>query len=74
MLSLKHFRSLRSSLRSLIYLFWIYSFVSRAIAVFSQRYIFELFDSVKLNNVAAMANFTGIMIGFCISISCSASR
>ncbi len=66
MLSLKHFQSLRSSLRSLIYLFWIYSFVSRAIAVFSQLYIFELFDSVQLNIVAAMANFTGIMIGFCI--------
>jgi hypothetical protein len=65
-LSLKHFRSLRSSLQSLIYLFWIYSFVSRAISVFSQLYIFELFDSVQLNIVAAMANFTGVMIGFCI--------
>ena len=66
MLSLAQFRSLRPSLRSLIYLFWIYSFVSRAVVVFSQIYIYQMFDSVQLTIVASMANFTGIMIGFCI--------
>ena len=66
MLSLAHFRSQRRSLRSLIYLFWIYDFVSMAVAAFSQIYIYEMFNSVRLNIIAAIANITGIMIGFCI--------
>ena len=66
MLSLAHFRLQRRTLRSLIYLFWIYCFVSRAVGIFSQIYIYEMFNSVQLNIVAAIANFTGIMIGFCI--------
>ncbi|HWJ18227.1 MAG TPA: MFS transporter [Geobacterales bacterium] len=66
MLSLAHFRLQRRALRSLIYLFWIYSFVSRAVGIFSQIYIYELFNSVQLNIIAAIVTFTGIMIGFCI--------
>ncbi len=66
MLSLAQFRSLRNPLRPLIYLFWIYSFVNRAVTVFTQIYIYQMFDSVQLNIVAAMSDFTGIMIGFCI--------
>ena len=66
MLSLAHFRSQPRSLRSLIYLSWIYSFVSRAVGAFSQIYIYELFNSVKLAIIAGIAAFTGIMVGFCI--------
>jgi hypothetical protein len=66
MLSLVHFRSMRRSLRSLIYLFWIYSFVTRAVTAFAQIYIFQVFDSVELTIVATIANITGIMIGFCV--------
>lgn len=66
MLSLAHFKSQRRLLRSLIYLFWLYTFVSRAVGAFSQIYIYEMFGSVKLNIIASIANFTGIMIGFCI--------
>lgn len=66
MLSMAHFRLQRRSLRSLIYLFWIYSFVSRAIGAFSQIYIYETFNSVQLNIIASIVTFTGIMIGFCI--------
>jgi len=66
MLSLAHFRLQRRALRSLIYLFWIYSFVSRAVGSFSQIYIYEMFSSVQLNIIAAIVTFTGIMIGFCI--------
>ncbi len=66
MLSLAHFRSQRRSLRSLIYLFWIYSFVTRAVNAFSQIYIYELFESVQTAIVASIVNFTGIMIGFSI--------
>jgi MFS family permease len=66
MLSLAHFRLQRRSLPSLIYLFWIYSFVSRAVGAFSQIYIYELFNSVQLAIIAGIVTFTGIMIGFCI--------
>ncbi len=66
MLSLAHFRSQRRSLRSLIYLFWIYSFVGRAVSAFSQIYIYETFNSVELNIVAAIVEFTGVMVGFSI--------
>ena len=66
MLSLALFWSLRLPVRSLIFLFWVYSFVHRSVNVFAQIYIYRMFDSVPLNVIAAMANFTGIMIGFCI--------
>jgi len=66
MLSLAQFWSMRRRLRSLVLLFWVYSFVSRAVGAFSQIYIYKMFDSVQLNIVAAMASFTGIMIGFCV--------
>ena len=57
---------MRTQLRSLIFLFWVYSFVSRAVSAFSQIYIYQMFDSVQLNIIASMASFTGIMIGFSI--------
>jgi hypothetical protein len=57
---------MRRQLRSLVFLFWVYSFVSRAVSTFSQIYIYQMFDSVQLNIIAAMAMFTGIMIGFCV--------
>ena len=57
---------MRTQLRSLIFLFWVYSFVSRAVSAFSQIYIYQMFDSVRLNIIASMATFTGIMIGFSI--------
>ncbi len=59
---------------SLIYLFWIYSFVSRAVTAFSQIYIYEMFGSVQLNIIAAIVFFTGIMIGFCIYGACGGRR
>ncbi len=66
MLSLAQFWSMRSRLRSLVFLFWGYSFVSRTVGAFSAIYIYKLFGSVQLNVVAAMASFTGVMIGFCV--------
>jgi hypothetical protein len=66
MLSLVQFWSLRRPIRSLIFLFWVYSFVSRAVGALSQIYIYQKFDSVPLNIIATMCNFTGIMAGFCI--------
>jgi hypothetical protein len=66
MLSLAHFRSMRPQLQSLVFLFWVYSFVNRAVSSFSQIYIYKIFDSVQLSVIASMASFTGIFIGFCI--------
>jgi hypothetical protein len=66
MLSFAQFRSMRRQLQALVFLFWVYSFVNRAVATFSQIYIYQMFNSVQLNIIASMASFTGIMIGFCV--------
>ena len=66
MLSIAHFWSMRRPVRSLVYLFWIYSFVIRAVTAFTQIYIYQVFTSVELNIVASIAMFTGCMIGFCV--------
>jgi hypothetical protein len=66
MLSIAHFRSMRRPVRSLVYLFWIYSFVSGAVTAFTQIYIYQAFTSVEMNIVAGIAMFTGCMIGFCV--------
>ena len=66
MLSIAHFWSMRRPVRSLVYLFWIYSFVSRAVTAFTQIYIYQVFSSVELNIVAGIAMFAGCMIGFCV--------
>ena len=66
MLSIAHFWSMRRPVRSLVYLFWIYSFVTRAVTAFTQIYIYQVFTSVELNIVASIAMFTGCMIGFCV--------
>ncbi len=65
MLSIAQFLSLRTPMRALIFLFWIYSFVGSAVGVFIHIYLYVLFDSVRLNIVFALLGFAGIMIGFC---------
>ena len=74
MLSIAHFWSMRRPVRSLVYLFWIYSFVSRAVTAFTQIYIYQVFSSVELNIVAGIAMFTGCMIGFCVYGAIAAQR
>jgi MFS family permease len=66
MLSFKQFFAMRPVMRALVYLYWIQSFVGSAVSVFAQIYLYQLFGSVQLNVVAALLNYTGIMIGFCI--------
>jgi MFS family permease len=66
MISVFHLRAMRPAMRSLVFLYWIYSFVGSAIGVFLQVYLYELFSSVRLNIIAALISFTGIMIGFCV--------
>jgi len=57
---------LRTPVRSLIYLYWIYSFTSSLVVIFIQIVIFKMFLSVPVNIVAVMFTFTGTMIGFCL--------
>jgi hypothetical protein len=66
MLSVRQFLSMRSPLRALVFLFWVYEFVSQTVGVFTQIYVYRLFNSVSLNIIATMVTFTGIMIGFCV--------
>jgi hypothetical protein len=66
MLPIAHFWSMRRPVRSLLYLFWISGFVSGAVTVSTQIYIYQVFNSVEVNIVAGIAMFTGCMIGFCV--------
>lgn len=66
MLSIQQFLSMRSPIRALVFLFWVYEFVGRTVGVFTQIYVYRLFNDVSMNIIATMANFTGIMIGFCV--------
>lgn len=56
---------MRPPIRALVFLFWIYAFVANAVGVFMQIYVYQLFNSVPLNIVAAMISLTGLMLGFC---------
>ncbi len=66
MLSLRQFRAMRAPVRALVYLFWIYTFVGAVVSVFTQIYIYQLFNSVSFNIITTMIMFTGLMVGFCI--------
>jgi YQGE family putative transporter len=58
-------RSLRSSLRSLIGIYWTYIFVTGLTAVFTQVFLYSRFESLQLNVVATMVFYTGCMLSFC---------
>lgn len=58
-------QSLRTPVRSLLYLFWIYVFTSSLATIFVQIAIFKMFSSLQVNIISAMFTFTGIMVGFC---------
>src|SRR3989338_8329860 len=62
----RDFASQRQPVRSLIFLIWIYAFTNSLVSVFSQLYLYQKFTSLPLNIIATMAQFTGIMIGFCV--------
>lgn len=59
-------QTLRTPVRSLLYLFWIYAFTGSLATTFIQIAIFRMFSSVEVNIVSAMLAFTGVMVGFCI--------
>lgn len=57
---------MRPSLRSLIFLYWIYAFAGGLIGVFTQIYLYQKFTSLSLNVIATMVFYTGIMVGFTV--------
>ncbi len=64
--TLTQFRSLRPPVRSLVLLYWIYTFTSSLTWVFTQIFLYSRFQSLTLNTVSSLLLFTGIMVGFCV--------
>ena len=60
----QQFKSLRPSVRSLVYLYWISAFTNSTVGVFTQIFLYQKFTSLALNITAAMVLYTGIMLGF----------
>lgn len=63
---LVRFRALRTPVRSLVYLFWIYAFSGSLLSAFTQIFLYQRFADVRLNVIATMLFFTGIVTGFFI--------
>lgn len=61
---LARFRALRTPVRSLVYLFWIYAFSGSLLSAFTQIFLYQRFVDVRLNIIATMLFFTGIVVGF----------
>ena len=59
-----HFKELRSPVRAMVYLHWIYSFVGALTGVFVQIYLYQRFGSVFFNVIAQAILFAGIALGF----------
>lgn len=62
----RQFRAMRPSVRALVFLFWIYDFANGMVSVFVQIYLYQKFTSVETNILATLAQYAGIMAGFCI--------
>lgn len=63
---LAHFRELRPPVKAMVYLAWIYSFVSALTSMFVQIFLYERFGSVTFNIVGMMLYFTGCAVGFSV--------
>jgi len=64
--TIANFQKLRRPVRSLVFLFWIYSFTGALIGVFTQIFLYQRFADITLNVYATQVFFTGIMVGFVI--------
>ena len=61
---LAHFHALRPPVKAMVYLAWIYSFVSALTSIFVQIFLYQRFGSVTFNIVAMMLYFAGCAVGF----------
>lgn len=59
-------RVLRPPLRSLVFLYWIFTFTSSLVGIFIQLFLFKQFGNITFNVLALMVWFTGIMVGFVV--------
>ncbi len=62
----QQYLAMRPSVRSLVFLYWIYAFVGGMVGVFTQLFLYQRFTSISLNVAATVVFYTGIMLGFCI--------
>ena len=62
----KRLHAMRPAVRSLVLLYWIYSFASSMVGVFTQIFLYQRFNSIALNITAAIVIYTGTMVGFCV--------
>lgn len=61
---LAHFHALRPPVKAMVYLAWLYSFVSALTSMFVQIFLYQRFDSVTFNIVGMMLYFAGCAVGF----------
>lgn len=59
-----NFKELRPPVKAMVYLAWIYSFVSALTGMFVQIFLYQRFGSVTFNIVGMMLYFTGCAVGF----------
>lgn len=64
--TLSRFKIMRSPVRALLGVYWVYSFTGGLIGAFTQIFLYDQFTSVSLNIVATVIFYTGIMLGFCV--------
>ena len=60
------FQMMRTPVRSLVFLFWVYEFAYSLVSVFVQVFLYQKFTDLSFNIIATMFLYTGIMVGFCI--------
>ncbi len=63
---LNNFQTLRPPVKAMVYLFWIYVFVSSLTGLFVQLFVYSTFQSIAVNVIALAVDFFGIMLGFCV--------
>lgn len=62
--TIAQYRGLRSSVKAMLYLHWVYTFVGSMTEVFVNIYLYKHFESVLFNIIANMVYFVGCGIGF----------
>jgi len=62
----RRFRAMRPSVRSLVFIYWIYDFTIGMAGIFVQLFLYQRFSSLELNIIATIVFYTGIMFGFCL--------
>jgi hypothetical protein len=61
------FTMLRTSVRALVYLRWIYEFAGGMLGIFLQVFLYQKFTSITLNMLGVIAACTGVMFGLCVA-------